>query len=706
MWIQKHFKPFLTQWEQTQFEHQQTNLEQVFSFGRNLNIYSFSRTELDGVKSLHRKQVHYLYADNGEYIATGAMDGTISWFQPIMFKGENCYLKTINKPFNWSLSSTGKRNLYIAEIEIYWITKKNWTYLRKRYEGMFGKVDLSNTLVTILYKFVKNPDWTYMRYLFSLPCEEKSKEKTIFISKENNLNFTHWSSLNDDRVFASQPNNWGKVDEKNSLFFKLGLIGSGGYNYNLTGTPHNFLLKKWSFISSLYYSLDEHLQKNICDVLCVNGKPFIVLFEDKGKQKLNFFLDGKSITDNINAMFFWQQKNITYTNNFLYHQKTFDKVLAIRTFKIELPKNHFLDSLLTKTDILLHKMLFVWGKHKNLLKQDEYFLYTKLPSFSLWTYQKREILYLLTLQANNKTQEFTFYVSWFDKNGKRVQSFPLYFDSIEQNISLKQALLYSQNVCFFQIQNQLYFGGENFGWYKVTKKGLQNITYIDLLWNQKDLNNETNRHLTFQYNCILWDKTFLIKKNGLQEIVLNKIEELLPTHQFSEFLNCGYLYKTSLDDEETKVSGIYNKSLNILDIKHFKLSKGKDNSYQVDVTKRKYLWTTSSWFAKHQRYNKDWTYELSDHYAEALMVLDNGYKLWMMYQVHNQIPLKLSLKKAPEIVKHLESWYGIVNLASKSSRGKITPNTHLGLLNKRGKIYLAWELPITNKYWEDQPLDF
>jgi len=88
------------------------------------------------------------------------------------------------------------------------------------------------------------------------------------------------------------------------------------------------------------------------------------------------------------------------------------------------------------------------------------------------------------------------------------------------------------------------------------------------------------------------------------------------------------------------------------------------------------------------------------------MILDASHKLSLLYDTHNQVLTKIKMPTTPIVLSHLKDYFGVVSLSSKTARGKIYPNTHLGLLNKKGKIFLSWQLPLDNEFEKGKDLNF
>ena len=751
MWVQRYTKPFLWQGEERKLHQSTDTFEKVFSFENKGNVFIFANQQLwSERRSSQRKVFHFLYSDNWTFIASGTTDGAFWWFQEIQYKWENCYLNTENFKFNYDVSNSGKDNMAIGKILIYWTRKKNWSYLRGAYEGIFGKINQSWNHLSAFYKFEKTEDWKYDRYLFVLPSEKDWEAQKVLIAENERIEFRNGFSLNDSDCSESSSKYYFSkvsypfikdlmsVNEKASMPYALIQSAENNFVYSqLIKLPPN--TKPADLISVL--NIKWHTYNIVFDTSCkdfyneeykenyfvYNEKQEIVneglkkfLWADNDNDFSFYFSRPKMFVDD--AAFTMRKMGFTLFPcvNFRYKNMKFSMGNGGKSWDIKIQSLNFFCKILSTS----------WN-WKSVLDDNEYAYSSSAKYCQIATYKWEKVCFFWTL----KIEEWAISIGYVGVNTEWKKVFSAYnLNRLE--IGKNWSGEYLNYEVFNKIEGDIFIKKDHIFIREPSMQGLREITeewfkmvyYEDCYGNQRPIDQEI-RLLgipTHQDSLLIGFSNLL--SNCISTIVFTRkwvFKEQLtyfdkPKQYSGELVHLVYQaivswneQQLSFNENTTRELGLsvaYMGKLWMLDITG--AIRMRERNKNLPRCSRIFIQSSTSfginnayWVIKKQHV-LDGSSTMQMKSSNISMILEASHKLSLLYDTHNQVLTKIKMPTTSIVLSHLKDYFGVVSLSSKTARGKIYPNTHLGLLNKKGKIFLSWQLPLDNEFEKGKDLNF
>lgn len=753
MWVQRYTKPFLWQGEERKLHQSTDTFEKVFSFENKGNVFIFANQQLwSERRSSQRKVFHFLYSDNWTFIASGTTDGAFWWFQEIKYKWENCYLKTENFKFNADVSNSGKDNMAIGKILIYWTRKKNWSYLRGAYEGIFGKINHSWNHLSAFYKFEKKEDWKYDRYLFVLPSEKEWEAQKVLIAENERIEFRSGFSLNDSncteyyskyyfsKVSCPFIKDLMSVDGKAYLPYALIQSSENNFVYSkLIKLPSN--TKPADLIS--VFNIKWHTYNIVFDTSC---KDF---YNEEYKENYFVYNEKEEIVneglkkflwadDDNDFSFYFSRPKIYWDNEeFKYKMNKFGLFL-FPCFNFRYKSMEFSVGKQTKKweikidDVrIFYKLLSTSWNGKSVLEKNEYVHLPTSKYYQFAKYKGEKVCFFQTFKIEEKTINI-WYIGINSQWEKVFSVYNLHRAEVWKNWSGN----YLSYELFSNLEGDIFIKKDHIYLKTPTMQGLREITeewfkmvyYEDCYGNQKPIDQEI-RLLglpTHQDSLLIGFSNLL--SNCISTIVFTRkwvFKEQLtyfdkPKQYNGELVHLVYQaivswneQQLSFNEDKTKELGLsvtYMGKLWMLKITG--AIRKRERNKNLPRCSRVFIQSSTSfginnayWVIKKQHV-LDGSSTMQMKSSNISMILEASHKLSLLYDTHNQVLTKIKMPTTPIVLSHLQDYFGVVSLSSKTSRGKIYPNTHLGLLNKKGKTFLSWQLPLDNEFEKGKDLNF
>lgn len=635
----------------------------------------------------------------------------------------------------------------IKRIEIYWTIKKNWSYLRGSYEWLFWKVNEQNSFYTIFYKFVPLGNWNYDRYFFILPIEHNEEAKEILVSKNETIDFQRWFLWCDCECdFLGAKYYVSKILHPYLIWFphlkynfdftfgikqnvRNGFVGAKFIQFPSVINYKNFIsffsIKEHKYFVSLTPEQTEYKEWSIKENIIIhdekweliNDKLKTFLWQDE-KNKFSFYFHfskpkANELIDDMNdfGLFLFPCLNFSFENMKFAYQKASEA-----------------EDIIFPEPSCFVKILSTWWNGKSVLENNEYAYINNTNSYHFAKYKWEKVCFFQAFKVENWAINIGF-VGVNHKWEKVFSAYNLYRAEIDVNWSWKSF----NGDFFFQWSfifkdDHIYIMDATMQWLReITENWFEMVFYEDCYWKQQPINQEikiANFNSNEKWGILGFSNlvnhctsTICYTKKGIFKEQLTFVD--IPKMYDGHFVSMTYwaiinwnAKNLSTNFEETqkrKFDVVYRGKLSITNMKS--VTRIRDNNHSLKRCTTVYsktssfLGTIDGW-AKKLTCGKDWIVELRQGGTGYTMILDDNTKISMLYNVHNQVLTKIKMPIAPTVLSHLKNHFWVVSVSSKTARGKIQPNTHLGLLNKKGKIFLSWQLPLDNQFEEGKDLNF